>query len=355
MSKQAVSVVVDEGRPCAGLVTGAFSSRIGDLRFKKSSQSLEAESDYVSYTIEEREDNMQWLVGVFDAASHTVVMRRATMSELLMKPKVKLTQEPEAERPRGYLEDQLEFAQKFGSRKKQKLLRERLANKVELNATAAAELQSTIDELKKDTRQINTGRRVVAPNTPLHNPEAKSAADLYDWETIFGLSDEALVNQVDALNKFKDRHIFGELPPFLADNLDTKPAEVLLLRHMIVFLHENDKGELRVTDFSREKHIPEGIVVRFLDRYTQHSGDLARTVKYTRTKQLENKLFMHTTLLALKVNEFCIETTLLASALSVHPGRLQPFFKELGCTVSKTSVTLQPLSMRKPKRKKSLR
>lgn len=319
-----VTLRYSDETPPRKLVCGAFSKRMEELEFVD----MAAETERVRYTFEKESDEgrkMQYAVGVYDAKTKSINLSRAEVYQLVVTPKLE-KEDVEVDRT---LEGRIKMAEQFGSSKKQKQLKARLANQIQVDAKTAADLEDTFDSLRKDDRKITTDRRVAASNAPPRNPEAKTPLEMYDWDALYRFED--LSDQIEALDKFQ-----SGLP---------RNPENLLLRHMIVFYKEKDRGSIYVPDYSRSNNIPEIIVKRFLEQFTTKlDGN-----KYSRPKTLRNKLAMRILLLALKVNDFTLDTKDFADTLGTEPSRLTQFLKELGCDVNKNSAELVVVSKKRTK------
>lgn len=115
----------------------------------------------------------------------------------------------------------------------------------------------------------------------------------------------------------------------------------LMRRHLLEFFRTPLKATIRITDFSREKQIPE-LVVRWL---LDHFADATTTnhkVRYVRSKVHQNSIVFHILLIALEQGEVNVDS--VANDLGFKRSALTPFFKELGCVVKHGVATRLAIS-----------
>ncbi|KAJ8602161.1 hypothetical protein CTAYLR_003515 [Chrysophaeum taylorii] len=338
-----VVVVVDEADEASSnerlVVEGSFSSLLNDATFESNT----FETPYATYTLADApQRSLRWAIGVFDPSKNEVVIRSCEAKALRVAAK-KAKQNPE--RKEGF-DEQLALA-KFASRKKQKILKSRLANAVQEDQIA--DLTETIEGI--EDKALTSGK-VKASNAPARRV-GKPIEEAYDWDNLFRLSDPALETQLRALRKFaKDQHKSTWIPEGWPDMLKTRlevaptPA-LLLLRHVIEFFSATPaKGTVRVDHFSREHQIPDKIVSRFFQEFTEQQNRTSGTTKgkitFARPTAMRNKLLMHLLLLALYVHDFDLDTAPLARALSLEPKHLAPHLREMGFTFSSKTCRATP-------------
>mmetsp|Transcript_17959 Transcript_17959/g.62016 ORF Transcript_17959/g.62016 Transcript_17959/m.62016 type:complete len:144 (+) Transcript_17959:535-966(+) len=107
---------------------------------------------------------------------------------------------------------------------------------------------------------------------------------------------------------------------------------------MMLFGALGHTGTINVVSFGREKQIPEKVVHRLIQAYTdtgKSAPQPGKQVKFTRTGQLQEKLIAHVVLLALHVGEYVVDINELAQALGCEKKNVAMHAKHAGCGFAK--------------------
>lgn len=170
-------------------------------------------------------------------------------------------------------------------------------------------------------------------------PEARtsSLAARVPLELDFSDIEDALETQRRALETFAKES--GKAWGFGGDD------RALMRRHLLEFLRTPRKATIRLTDFSREKQIPERVVRWLLDKFADASGD--RKIKYVRSQLHQNSIVFHILLVALEQGQ--VNVASVANDLGFKKAALTPYFKELGCVVNKGIATRGEPPKKKPR------
>ena len=280
----------------------------------------------------------RWAVGVYDKATGKVEFDVAASYRLVGTP---LAREHEVEEKRdedqSWLERNIALADAFGTKKKQKQLRARVANMVDASHVFAGD----------DLAGTVAGLAEAAAAAPAPAPASKTSDAGVDWEALLGdgALNAALTTQRAALEDMaremrKETWVPVDWSAYVASRLaklgpgDAEAKNRLqLLRHMLLFHALDGHGSMSVFKMKTDKQVPEVVTNHFLAAYALASQtDRPKVFKYNKPKNLKDKLLQHILLVMLKIDGGTADMDAVSKELNTPVKTLAARFKELGCT-----------------------
>ncbi|KAK7250214.1 hypothetical protein SO694_000066110 [Aureococcus anophagefferens] len=229
----------------------------------------------------------RWALGVYDKSSGEVTFEACEAYAVAATPKCRVEGGDDvADRDKSWLERNIALADAFGTKKKQKQLRARVANMVDAGSVFAGdELSSTAEQKLKSWVPADWSPYVRARLAKL------------------GPGDGRLSNLL------------------------------ILLRHMLLFHALDGHGTLKLADMKMSKLVPEDVARHLYGAYAQASENGA-SVKYVKTPALKAKLLSHILLAMLKAEGGTADMDAVSAELKTPVKTLAARFKELGCEVN---------------------
>ena len=280
----------------------------------------------------------RWALGVYDKSTGEVTFEACEAYAVAATPKCRVEGGDDvADHDKSWLERNIALADAFGTKKKQKQLRARVANMVDAGSVFAG------DELSSTVAGLAEAAEAAAAAAPA--PAAEAPRE--DYAALFG--DEAvtaaIVKQrafrldVQAEQKLKT-WVPADWSPYVRARLaklgpgDGRLSNLLiLLRHMLLFHALDGHGTLKLADMKMSKLVPEDVARHLYGAYAQASENGA-SVKYVKTPALKAKLLSHILLAMLKAEGGTADMDAVSAELKTPVKTLAARFKELGCEVN---------------------
>jgi len=291
----------------------------------------------------------EYMIGVYDKSTNTVRLHRAptyvmgrTVKRLKSISRAAITAAP-------YMEARTQLGETFGSKKAIKAIRAAERNRVDVSAMEGVTsfIQSTIDSgtsALPTEEQAKAEADISRPIPPV-NVDAKSPAGVYN---VHDIALEAELNEISvspliaavtlddriallphSRSNWVNKHI-RQL--FEAEKLSKSSLKQLVfISCMFAFkysLRSLEFGGRELVERRLEKVMPSSIVDGLFSRFTVSArGDPTPKV----TTEMETRLLTHMFALCLRLDNFSVETGVLAGDLSMPQKNVNKLFQALGC------------------------
>ncbi|XP_074619374.1 DNA-directed RNA polymerase I subunit RPA49-like isoform X1 [Acropora palmata] len=322
-----------------------------DVR-KKHRKTLIAETDEMDYVGQNfgefsRSNTMcKYVLGVYN--STTKVMKMYDTEIVTLQPKVlvdaslnSVEEDQESKPVLSFTEKNNLLTEAFGSDKRKRALASRLKNKVDKVGEKVADV---VDAISSETLDETDGVTEQYSYIPPFNADATTAAEVYVFDEIITpiefdiLQKTSLEFQNTNSEKVKEWRAQHRFPEYILQHLEVMPVNptkrlhqsccLLYLSYMMKLYH------LTYKDLKRKDpliEVPDVIKNRLFSLFSIEKGK-SRAIP----KRLKDKLVSYILVLALIIDDYSLEYSVILKDLGMAASRLKFHLKAIGCVVNST-------------------
>ncbi|KDQ16924.1 hypothetical protein BOTBODRAFT_30311 [Botryobasidium botryosum FD-172 SS1] len=283
----------------------------------------------------------QYMIGVYDRSTNSVVLRHAPAYVMAREVKSLKATNPAAVSNLQRLQARNALGETFGTKKAKAAIRAAERNKVDVSAMegVVGHLQDSIDANTVSLPTQEQAKATVDSHRPIPpvNIAAQTPSEVYN------INDIALENELDAapvsslisrernvLPYWRSKWLNAHLEKILAAKKPSKKKLklVFFISSMLAFkdARVGDKAALQ----KKLERVPSIILDGLLARFTETSRGSAKS---TMTEDSRTRLLTHMFALCLKLDDYATEIAVIAADLQMPQTQISQLFKALGCTV----------------------
>ncbi|XP_065883791.1 DNA-directed RNA polymerase I subunit RPA49-like [Dysidea avara] len=245
--------------------------------------------------------------------------------------------------PADKMQQQYRLVQSFGSEKQKRFLanaRRGIVDSKDLDTSMTNSLETFDYHTEEESLEDQTTDTVIPP----HNSAAKIPSEVYNIRDIISPGELASLSALSQLFTSATPKLIAEwrtdemYPGYVLEHLPTseegEAAQKLYYLSNLVKFYRKKRKTLKQTDLAG---IPDVVQHMILSRFTMSSagqdGGDSRT-DYVLPSRMKDKLLCHILLLALFIDNFSFDITVLQKDLQIDNTRLCERLQALGCKVS---------------------
>ncbi|KAJ2036333.1 DNA-directed RNA polymerase I subunit rpa49 [Coemansia sp. S16] len=324
-----------------------------------------SETDKVEYVGQNFENGKplingcRYMIGVYDPKKDTVVFRQAPYVRVNTVIKSLKNSRGVAERTNQdqVMQARNDLGVEFGSKKQKAGIRAEERNKINMDSVRA-DMDVIGASIEQRTSSMPTAQDIAKDNekarpVPKYDPDAKTAAEIYDMEDVLSKSNAAFINAL-ALSKATDAEEHRKLVPvrseFVAKKIEQivgqkKPdldllRRVMYLAYLIKFVNIGRKAmqsrETCVRTLCCSPEIANVIFDKFADCVAGAANPDGSPV-YIKTAASESKLMCHIFVLMLSLNNWILIPTEVAADLGMEVRTAMRYLGSVGCKMEALS------------------
>ncbi|KAJ8102136.1 RNA polymerase I associated factor, A49-like protein [Lipomyces tetrasporus] len=314
---------------------------------------IHGETERMEYDGQNDPDEDLYYVGVYDPATRTV--------ELMHTPVMTTTRTIKAYKKKAIaavkqanVQNRVQrnaLGEAFGTKKAKRVISDLERNKIEAEKLETY-ADSIVDNIKTATENLPSAdalREQQSEERPIP-PCDEGADDLNNIYPLYGLvsKEEFVAIRVGAIFREKDEKKRAALLPFKnSEYINSRVARInnenemqrlklLYYASLLMGLYNNRRMSNKRALLQKLNHPAEILVTGLIQKFTDSKvGKVGREkdASFTITPKMEDKLLCYLFVTCLRIDEYSVETPLLAAELSLRPTRVQDLFKALGCKI----------------------
>ncbi|KIK92192.1 hypothetical protein PAXRUDRAFT_147843 [Paxillus rubicundulus Ve08.2h10] len=295
----------------------------------------------------------RYFVAAYNKRTRVTTIRQAPLHILTHQVKALKALQPSKVSVLQRLEARAALGESFGTKKAKQAIKAQARNKVDVSAmeTVVDHLQESIQRntqalpSKEEAQATADSSRLI----PVYNADAETPSEVYPLHNIIPEAEWKALSPSAILHASTSK----ERTPLLAYQRSSWVNQHL---NRVCASPSPSKTHIKILMYISAMMSFRNLTFRKFDKATIHEkltavpsivadGLLARFTETTRgstqpqsTSQTETMLLTHMFALALRVDDYATDTTLIASDLSQNVNTVNTLFKSLGCKVNKLTV-----------------
>ncbi|KAJ1672134.1 DNA-directed RNA polymerase I subunit rpa49 [Coemansia sp. RSA 25] len=304
----------------------------------------------------------RYMLGVYDPQNDTVVFRQAPYVQVNTVIKSLKNARGVVERSTtdpGYIpQARNELGVEFGSKKQKSSIRAEERNKINMD-TVRADMDVIGASIEQRTSSMPTAQEIARDNelalpVPKYDPDAKTAADIYDMEDVLSKSNAAHINAMAVVKAAADPEELKRLIPvrtsFVATKIEQiasqkKPdlallRRVMYLAYLIKFANTGRKALQSRETCVRTLACSQEIITVIFDRFADCVAGSANpdgSPVYIKTPASESRLMCHIFVLMLSLNNWILFPAEVAADLGLDTRTTIRYLQSVGCKMEAIS------------------
>ncbi|KAK9456787.1 RNA polymerase I associated factor, A49-like protein [Dipodascopsis uninucleata] len=314
---------------------------------------LHGETDRLDYDGKNLPDEDIYYVGIYDPKTETISLSHAPVINASSSIKAYKKKEFAAIR-QANVQNRLQrnaLGEAFGTKRAKKAIGDLERNKIEVEKLESF-TDSIVDNIKTTTASLPTAEALKEKQDsdriiPICNEEAESASDIYPLSSLLSNEELSAIKVNSILRETDYKKKIALLPFRTSDYINSRVVKIdneehllklklLFYASLLMGLYFNRRTSNKRGLLQKLNHPAEILVDNLITRFTDtRVGKVGKEkeASFVITPKLEDKLLCFLFATLLRIDEFTVEASPLATELSLKSSKVQDLFKALGSKI----------------------